>query len=119
MRTYQALEFDVAEIGDADGFLFQYGGNVLDVGAPFALSFVRQLEQVDADGEFVAFFQVGFAFKFAMDADLKGLQNSHDWWFRGQTQPFDEWLAKVSEDRVWPLVRDRGPSRFDIVYGQV
>jgi hypothetical protein len=70
VRRYSAIEFDVPEVSDADGYLFQYGEVSWFSEPTFALSLVRQLEVVDSYGEHDHYLQIQFEFRYSLDDEL-------------------------------------------------
>ena len=111
LREFERVRFDVPEIPDADGFLFQYGPSD---GSTFVLSVVRQFEVVDADGEHDGYVQLRLEYGYPADAELVAAGRLGRWWFRGGTEPFDEWLAALRRDPVWRILEARIPLRVDL-----
>jgi hypothetical protein len=113
VRRYERIEFDVSDGADSDGFLFQYGVVNWFAEPTFTLGFVRQLEMVDTGGEHEAYLHVQLEYRYRVDADLES-QSAHSWWFRGQQDPFEEWLGRVERDPIWGLVGGKTSTEFDV-----
>lgn len=113
VEEFERTEFDVPG-ADSDGFLFQHGDVSWLVESTFSVSFVRQLEIVDFEGEYEAYSQVNLEFRYRLDADLKSSNSYNSWWFRSDATPFEEWMAAVKRDPVWSLVQGKSPVEFDV-----
>jgi hypothetical protein len=97
LKDFSHIEFDVPNIEDADGCLFQYGiASWLDEPA-FVLSFVRQLEILDTSGEHESYSQVQFEFRYDLTQELRQLGSCSKWWFPNVGVPFDAWLDSVMD----------------------
>ncbi|AGM08451.1 SMI1/KNR4 family protein [Amycolatopsis keratiniphila] len=112
VRCFEAIGFAVPDGVDTDGFLFQYGEVNWGSEPMFAVGFVRQMEIVDADGEHAEYSQVGFEFRCRVDADLRSLGSRAVWWFRGDGVDFADWLASVTGDPVWRILRKKEIAEF-------
>lgn len=119
IRTWQAIQFDVSMDGDSDGFLFQYGSVNWPSARVFAVSFVRQLELRDANGEHEAFSQVSLDYHYALDDELDSLTSHSSWWFRGDASPFSAWLTSAERDPLWKVLRSRRPAGFEVSQDRV
>lgn len=114
VHSFERIEFDVPAGAEADGFLFQYGEVNWFADPTFTVSFVRQMEIVDAEGEHEGYSQVQIEYRYRVDAALRSIQSHNSWWFRESGASFDEWLEAVKRDPVWGIVRDKVPSGFDV-----
>ncbi|WP_159025289.1 hypothetical protein [Streptomyces pluripotens] len=114
IRDFELIEFDVPDRTDSDGFLFQYGQVNWFPDPTFVVSFVRQLELVDADGEHEAYSQVQLEYRYRVDSDLDSIQSHSSWWFAEGQGPFGGWLESVKQDPVWRVVRGKVPMAFDV-----
>lgn len=114
LREFERVRFDVPDTPDADGFLFQYGSFGRTADAEFVLGFVRQFEVVDAEGEHDAYVQLRLEYRYPADPDLVAVGRLARWWFRGADEPFEEWLAAVRRDPVWPLLDAKTPVSLEL-----
>jgi hypothetical protein len=114
VRDFERITFEVPDREDSDGFLFQYGKVNWFPDPTFVVSFVRQLEIVDADGEHEAYSQVQLEYRYRVDSDLDSIQGHNSWWFADSQRPFDEWLESVRRDPVWGIIRGKVPDAFDV-----
>lgn len=119
IKRFGSMEFDVSDLPDADGFLFQYGNFKWLANPGFVVGFVRQFEEVDAAGEHDCYIQLQCEFTYSISPELESIAGKEDWWFRGEREPFETWFARCSSDPVWNLVRDLKPLQFTIAQGSV
>ncbi|MFJ8041361.1 hypothetical protein ACIRBX_12730 [Kitasatospora sp. NPDC096147] len=119
VRRFSAVEFEVPELPDADGYLFQYGKANWFPEPTFALGIVRQLEVVDASGEHESYVQVQFEFRYPMDGDLESVASHSEWWFPDGEVPFEGWLNSVDRAPVMSLLAVKTPRDFEIWQEQV
>ena len=115
VREFSVVEFDVPEIADSDGYLFQYGPVGWFPDPTFAVSIVRQLERVDAAGEHEAYIQVQFELRYSPDEDLGSLGGHAQWWFPGDRVSFEVWLDDVSRTDAWQVLATRIPREAALV----
>ena len=118
-RRFAAVEFDVPEDQDADGFLFQYGRANWFPEHIFVLNMVRQLEVVDSGGEHEFYSQVQFEYRYALDAELEAAGSHSGWWFPGDGPSFESWLDSVSRSPIGGLLGGRNPREFVVSEDQV
>ncbi|MFJ6842772.1 hypothetical protein ACIQRE_08885 [Streptomyces griseoluteus] len=109
VREFSAVEFEVPDLPDADGYLFQYGNVNWFPEPTFALSIVRQLEVVDAAGEHESYVQVQFELRYPSDDDLDSVGSHSEWWFPGDGVSFDSWLESVERADVWTRLAAKTP----------
>ncbi|MDX3453182.1 hypothetical protein PV396_14680 [Streptomyces sp. ME02-8801-2C] len=114
VRRFSAIEFEVPEIPDADGYLFQYGKVNWFLEPTFTLGIVRQLEVVDAAGEHESYVQVQFEFRYPLDGDLDSVDSYSEWWFPGGEVSFDSWLDSVDRTTISNLLAAKSPREFAI-----
>lgn len=114
VRRYAAIEFDVPDLPDADGYLFQYGKVSWFSEPTFVLSLVRQLEVVDSSGEHEYYIQVQFEFRYSLDDDLESVASHSEWWFPGGEVSFEEWLHSVSRSPITGTLAEKAPREFEI-----
>jgi hypothetical protein len=119
VKSFSAIDFEVPELPDADGYLFQYGEVGWFPEPTFALGIVRQLEVVDASGEHEAYVQVQFEFRYPMDGDLESVASHSEWWFPDGEVPFDSWLESVDRAPIMNLLAAKTPRDFAIWQEQV
>lgn len=75
MVTRSAIEFEVPEGPDADGYPFQYGKANWFAEPTFALGIVRQLEVIDLAGDHESYVQVKFELRYTLDDDLESIES--------------------------------------------
>ncbi|RZU44144.1 hypothetical protein EV284_1603 [Streptomyces sp. BK022] len=114
VRKFSAIEFDVPDLPDVDGYLFQYGNVNWFPEPTFALSIVRQLEVVDAAGEHESYIQVQFELRYPSDDDLDSVGSHSEWWFPGGEVSFDTWLNSVERAEVSTRLAGKTPREFAI-----
>ncbi|MGW3653676.1 hypothetical protein [Streptomyces sp. NPDC000878] len=114
VKRFSAIEFEVPELPDADGYLFQYGEVNWFPEPTFALGIVRQLEVVDAAGEHESYVQVQFEFRYPLDSDLDSVGNHSEWWFPGGEVSFDSWLDSVDRAEILNRLAAKTPRDFAI-----
>ncbi|MFE3270834.1 hypothetical protein [Streptomyces sp. NPDC059215] len=116
---FSAIEFEVPEIPDADGYLFQYGKVNWFPEPTFALGIVRQLEVVDSSGEHESYVQVQFEFRYPMDGDLESVASHSEWWFPDGEVSFGSWLDSVHRAPIMSILAAKAPRDFEISQEQV
>ncbi|WP_449476107.1 hypothetical protein [Streptomyces abikoensis] len=114
VSQFSAIEFEVPELPDADGYLFQYGKANWFPEPTFALGIVRQLEVVDATGEHEHYVQVQFEFRYPLDDALESVGSHSEWWFPGGEVSFDRWLDSVDRASISNLLETKRPHDFAI-----
>lgn len=119
MRDFSAIEFNVPDTTDSDGYLFQYGKAGWFLEPTFVLSIVRQLEVVDSSGEHEYYVQVQFEFRYPLDGDLEAVGSHSEWWFPGNGASFDAWLDSVERSSIMDIVSSKTPRVFEIYQDQV
>ncbi|MFJ3616336.1 hypothetical protein [Streptomyces hydrogenans] len=119
VRRFSAIEFEVPELPDADGYLFQFGKVNWFPEPTFALSVVRQLEVVDAAGEHESYVQVQFEFRYPLDDDLDAVGSHSEWWFPDGEVTFDSWLDSVRRHEISSRLATKSPRDFAILQEMV
>lgn len=114
VRKFSAIEFEVPELPDADGYLFQYGKVNWFQEPTFALGIVRQLEVVDSVGEHESYVQVQFELRYPLDDDLDSVGSHSEWWFLGGGVSFDNWLDSVDRAAISNRIAVKTPREFSI-----
>ncbi|UQS31259.1 hypothetical protein J5J01_06160 [Streptomyces fradiae] len=114
VRKFSAIEFEVPELPDADGYLFQYGKVNWFPEPTFALGIVRQLEVVDSAGEHESYAQVQFELRCPLDDDLDSVGSHSEWWFPGGGVSFDSWLDSVDRAAISNRIAVKNPREFAI-----
>ncbi|MFF8827844.1 hypothetical protein [Streptomyces sp. NPDC015131] len=109
VRRFAEIEFEVPELPDADGYLFQYGQANWFPEPTFALGIVRQIEFVDAAGEHESYVQVQFEFRYPLDDELDSVDSHSEWWFPGDGASFDSWLDSVDRAEISNLLAAKSP----------
>src|SRR5215831_15338988 len=79
VRRFSEVEFEVPELPDADGYLFQYGRAGWLPEPTFVLGILRQFEVVDSAGEHESYVHVEFACMYPMDDDLDAAGSHAQW----------------------------------------
>jgi hypothetical protein len=111
VSRFEKIPFETPDGEESDGFLFEYGKiNWLD-SPTFVIGLARQLEH---PGEDSAYSQVKFEYRYRPDAELDALEPRSEWWFRGDSLPFAEWLGSVKRDPVWDLVSTKSSTAFEV-----
>ncbi|MDM8085788.1 hypothetical protein QUV83_13510 [Cellulomonas cellasea] len=118
VKRFSAFEFDVPDLPDADGYLFQYGKVNWLPEPTFVMGVVRQLEIVDAAGQHERYVQVNFELRYQMDANLDSVGNYSEWWFPGDVVSFDSWLGTVDRAQIASRLVGHSPRDF-IVFQDV
>jgi hypothetical protein len=118
-RRFAAVEFDLPEDQDADGFLFQYGRVNWFPEPTFVLNMVRQLEVVDTDGEHEFYSQVRFEYRYPLDAELEAAGSHSERFFPGDGPSFESWLDSVLRSPIGGLLGGRNPREFLVSEDQV
>jgi hypothetical protein len=114
VRKFSAIEFEVPELPDADGYLFQYGKVNWFPEPTFALSIVRQLEVFDSAGEHEFYIQVQFELRYPLDEDLDSVGSHSEWWFPGGGVSVDSWLDSVDRAAISNRIAVKTPREFAI-----
>jgi hypothetical protein len=114
VRRFSAIEFEVPDLPDADGYLFQYGQVNWFSEPTFALGVVRQFELVDAHGEHDSYVQVQFEFRYPLDGELESAGNYSEWWFPGDGVPLDRWLESVDRAPIMGVLSAKMSRNFEI-----
>ncbi|MEV0823630.1 hypothetical protein [Nonomuraea rubra] len=114
MRRYSTIEFDVPDVSDADGYLFQYGKAGWFTEPTFVLSLARQLEVVGPSGGHEHYIQVQFEFRYPLDGELENTGSCSEWWFPGDKISFDMWLESVAQAPIMNVLADKKPREFEI-----
>ena len=111
-EAFAGVEFDVPDVPDADGFLFQYGRVSWFSEPTFSVSIIRQLEVADSTGEHESYVQVSYELRYAVDDDLADVAPHADWWFPGGSVAFGDWLESVRSDPIADVLAGRTPREF-------
>ncbi|TMR22622.1 hypothetical protein ETD86_10825 [Nonomuraea turkmeniaca] len=119
VRRYSAIEFDVPDVPDVDGYLFQYGKVSWFSEPTFVLSLARQLEVVDSTGEHDYYIQVQFEFRYPLDDELEFAGSYSEWWFPEDKRSFDVWLGSIDRATIMNILAGKTPREFEIWQDQV
>ncbi|MEV0144938.1 MULTISPECIES: hypothetical protein [unclassified Nonomuraea] len=114
VRRYSAIKFDVPELAEADGYLFQYGRVGWFSEPTFVISLVRQLEVVDSGGEHEYYIQIQFEFRYALDDELESVDSCSEWWFPEGEVSFDVWMESVEQSPIMNTLARKMPREFEI-----
>jgi hypothetical protein len=115
IERFGQVDFQVPDVPDADGMLFQYA--TLSAQNTFTIGFVRQFELTDAEGDHDCYVQLRCAYRFPPDAELGARGHREEWWFRDG--PFADWFERVRTDPIWALVGQRSADGFDVSFERV
>jgi hypothetical protein len=118
-RRFSVIEFDIPDVPDADGYLFQYGKVSWFSEPTFVLSVVRQLEVMGSLGEHESYAQIQFEFRYPLDEDLASTGSYSSWWFPGGKTDLDAWLATVEQAPIMNIASRKAPREFEIWQDQV
>jgi hypothetical protein len=114
VRRFSEVEFEVPELPDADGDLFQYGRAGWLPEPTFVLGILRQFEVVGSAGEHESYVHVEFACAYPMDDDLDAVGSHAQWWFPGGEVSFGAWLDSVDRAPVMSLLAAKTPRGCEI-----
>ncbi|NUT53403.1 MAG: hypothetical protein HOV94_39875 [Saccharothrix sp.] len=114
VRRFAAVEFEVPNDVDGDGYLFQLGIVNWLPELAFVLSVVRQLEVVDQSGEHENYIQVRFGFTYPLDEELKVVGSHAQWWFPGAGVTFDSWVDAIEESPIVTMLAKKDSWDFQI-----
>ena len=114
VRRYSEIEFNVPELPDADGYLFQYGKVSWFSEPTFVLSLVRQLEVVSSSGEHEYYLQVQFELRYILDDELESIGSHSEWWFPEDEMPFHVWLDSVEQASIMNILTHKKLREFEI-----
>lgn len=113
------VEFDVPNLPDSDGYLFQYGRASWFAEPTFVISLARQLEVAGPDGGHEAYLQVQFEFRYPLDGDLESAGNRSEWWFPGESMSFNEWLKSIEGFPISSILARKRYREFEVWQDQV
>ncbi len=111
--------FDVPDVPDADGLLFQYGTYSFGGPPAFTLDFVRQFVVVDEDGDHDHFVQVHCELRYGPVPALRALGSFDSWYFRDSGDDLGEWGEAMGEQAVWAAIRSLEPIEIRVYQEQV
>ncbi|MER7107893.1 hypothetical protein [Streptomyces sp. NPDC000229] len=114
VRRFSAVEFDVPDDPDADGYIFQYGKVNWLPEPTFSLSLVRQLEVTDSSGEHEGYLQVQFELRYSLSEELESLGSRTEWWFPGDESSLDTWLSSLAELPIVDLLSRKVAREFAV-----
>jgi hypothetical protein len=104
-ERFASAYFQVPDIPDPDGLLFQYGVFNFTGRPMFTLSFIRQFGQCDEFGDHEEYRQVGVEFLFEPDV-LTSLGHHESWCFDGpDVSATAAWFAEVKSDSVFQIIQ--------------
>lgn len=109
---YERRQFDVPDVEDADGFLFQYGTVTWNDEEKFSVGFARQFAFADESCEELSLVQIEFCYACPPDGHLQKMSGADSWWFRGSGVLFTDWLNVVRSDPVWNVIRNKEKVNF-------
>ncbi|MEU9083557.1 hypothetical protein [Streptomyces sp. NPDC048357] len=111
--------FDVPDIPDVDGLLFQYGTHTFDGSPTFTLDLTRQFEMVDSDGDHDHHVQVHCELRYGLTPELQALGSFDSWFFHGAGDDVEEWARGLSERAAWTTLRMLKPAEVRVYEEQV
>ncbi|MCZ0980071.1 hypothetical protein O1L60_16845 [Streptomyces diastatochromogenes] len=111
--------FDVPDMPDADGLLFQYGVYAFDGPPAFTLDLVRQFTVVDRGGDHDHYVQVHCELRYGPTSALQTLGSFDSWFFHDSGEDLDEWAEALGERAVWTAVRSFEPAEIRVYQERV
>lgn len=94
--------FDVPEMPDADGLLFQYGTYSFDGPPSFTLDLTRQFEV--SDGEHDHYVQVHCELRYGLAPALEALGSFDSWFFHNAGDDLEEWAQALTGRAAWTAI---------------
>jgi hypothetical protein len=76
------------------------------------LTFTRQFEVVEDDGEHDYYEQLQAEFQFELTADLEALGGSTAWWFADEGRLIDDYFEEVERSPGFDAVAEQSPTSF-------
>jgi hypothetical protein len=116
-ERFASMQFQVPDLPDADGLLFQYGVFSFTGRPMFTLSLIRQFEQCDEQGDHESYRQVGVELLFEPDAALMSLGHKESWCFDGPGSPSaaEEWFAELRSASVFRAIDSMAISSLAVI----
>ncbi|MFJ4777815.1 hypothetical protein [Streptomyces sp. NPDC088762] len=111
--------FDVPDIPDADGLLFQYGIHAFDGPRAFTLDLTRQFEISASDGDHDHYVQVHCELKYGLAPALEALGSYDSWFFHDAGDDLEEWAQGLTERAAWATIRGLRPIGIRVYREQV
>ncbi|ROO91316.1 hypothetical protein EDD29_9069 [Actinocorallia herbida] len=105
---FARLRYDVAEVPDADGLLFQYGTHAVAGARTFVLNFTGQFELTDSDGGHDHYLHVRCDLEYEAAPALERLGTYSAWFFHDSGEDLTNWCESLRGSPVWSEV-DRLP----------
>ncbi|GAB2822546.1 hypothetical protein GCM10022221_20680 [Actinocorallia aurea] len=115
---FARVRYNVAELPDADGLLFQFGTHALSGTRAFVLNFTRQFEITDAAGEHDHYLQVQCELEYEPTPSLEGLGTFSSWFFHDSGEGVEDWRESLRNSPMWGEV-DRLTARLAVFADQV
>jgi len=104
-ERFALAHFQVADIPDSDGLLFQYGVFNFTGRPMFTLSLIRQFERCDDFGDHEDYRQVGVELLFEPD-NLVSLGHHESWCFDGpDALATATWFAEVKSASIFQIIQ--------------
>jgi hypothetical protein len=115
-ERFASMQFQVPDLPDADGLLFQYGVFSFTGRAMFTLSLIRQFEQCDEQGDHESYRQVGVELLFEPDDALISLGHKESWCFgEPGSASTAEWFADLRSSSVLRAIDGVGISSLAVI----
>jgi hypothetical protein len=115
-ERFASISFQVGDLPDSDGLLFQYGVFSFTGRPMFTLSLTRQFEQYDDHGEHESFRQVGVEILYMPDAALSSLERKESWCFAGPgSSSAAEWFAEIRSAPLFQIIERKQISSLAII----
>ncbi|WP_258055696.1 hypothetical protein [Streptomyces sp. Ru62] len=111
--------FDVSEVPDGDGLLFQYGTYSFDGSPTFTVDLTRQFEVSDADGDHDHYVQVHCEVRCGSGPALEALGSFDSWFFHGAGDDLEDWARELTELSAWTTVRMLAPTEIRVFQEQL
>jgi hypothetical protein len=120
LRRFAAIEFDVSDNPDSDGFLFEYGTFVSLPRPGFTIGFVRQFGESEGVDEDESYTQLSIEYRYDPDDELDAVGRRKEWWFKSDSDvSFDDWLDSISRDVVWSTLSGKRALGFSTLQERI
>lgn len=111
--------FDVPDIPDADGLLFQYGTHAFDGPRVFTLDLVRQFEISDSNGDHDHYMQIHCELRYGPVPALESLGSFNSWFFHDAGDDLEGWAQGLTERAGWATIRRFRPTEIRVYQERV
>jgi hypothetical protein len=108
--NFAKMPFDVPQVPNSDGLLYQFGTFHFAGEPAFYLEPVRQLARHDSD----EYIQVHLEMQFPPHPDVAALGQHTEWWFPNGSIALTDWAQAISRRPEWHILNRLPPTRVDI-----